>query len=104
MNRLKQITMIMAMALLANCSYNPKIDTMGRSGTYPTDQARKITNDIMLCQQFADKNTFRLYDTLNYGWGQYFHIATLGIIPAREMKYKTRVQQCLEGRGHSVIK
>ena len=103
MNKLKQITMIGAMVLLANCSYNPKIDTMGRSGTYPTDQAKKITNDIMLCQQFADKNTFRTYDTLNFGWGQYMHYATLGIIPARELKYKTRVQRCLEGRGHSVI-
>ena len=104
MNKLKQITIIGALVFLTNCAYNPKIDTMGRSGTYPTDQAKKITDDIQHCQQFADKNTFRLYDTLNYGWGQYFHIATLGIVPAREMKDKTRVQKCLEGRGHSVIK
>tara|TARA_R110000796_G_scaffold251978_1_gene384672 strand:- start:874 stop:1242 length:369 start_codon:yes stop_codon:yes gene_type:complete len=104
MNKLKQITMITAMVMLANCAYNPKIDTAGRSGTFPEAKAVEITNDVQHCQQFADANTFRLYDTLNWGWGQYFHIATLGIVPARELKYKTRVQKCLEGRGHSVVK
>ncbi len=100
----KTMIMITAMVMLTNCAYNPKIDTAGRSGTFDVDQAREITNDIQHCKQFADDNTFRLYDSLNWGWGQYFHIATLGIVPAREMKYKSRVQKCLEGRGHSVIK
>ena len=104
MNRLKQITMIAAMVMMANCSYNPRIDTVGRSGTFPDTQAERLTNNVMLCKQFADENTFRTYDTLNFGWGQYMHYATLGIIPARELKYRTRVQKCLEGRGHSVIK
>ena len=100
----KTMIMITAMVMLTNCAYNPKIDTAGRSGTFPDAKAAEITNDIQHCQQFAKENTFRLYDTLNWGWGQYFHIATLGIVPAREMKYKSRVQKCLEGRGHSVIK
>ena len=100
----RTITTIMIVISLTACSYNPKIDTVGRSGTFPDTQAERLTNDLHHCKQFADENTFRLYDTLNWGWGQYFHIATLGIVPAREMKYKTRVQKCLEGRGHSVIK
>ena len=103
-NMTKTMIMITAMVLLTNCAYNPKIDTAGRSGTFDSDQAREITNDIPHCKQFASENTMRLYDSLNWGWGQYFHIATLGIVPAREMKYKSRVQKCLEGRGHSVIK
>tara|TARA_R100001460_G_scaffold45472_3_gene82660 strand:- start:3511 stop:3816 length:306 start_codon:yes stop_codon:yes gene_type:complete len=101
---MKKTTMILAFLALTNCAYNPKIDTAGRSGTFPQAKAVEVTNDIQHCKQFANDNTFRLYDSLNWGWGQYFHIATLGIVPARELKYKKRVQKCLEGRGHSVIK
>ena len=101
---IKKILILGTMVMLTNCAYNPKIDTAGRSGTFPEAKAVEITNDIQHCKQFASDNTFRLYDTLNWGWGQYFHIATLGIVPARELKYKQRVQKCLEGRGHSVVK
>ena len=101
---IKKILILGTMVMLTNCAYNPKIDTAGRSGTYNEDKGREITNDIQHCKQFADENTFRLYDNVNWAWGQYWHIGTLGIIPARESKYKTRVQKCLAGRGHSVVK
>ena len=101
---IKKILTISTLVLLTNCAYNPKIDTAGRSGTFPEAKAVEITNDIQHCKQFADENTFRLYDNVNWAWGQYWHIGTLGIIPARESKYKQRVQKCLEGRGHSVVK
>ena len=100
---MRSITMIITVILLAGCSYTPKIDTVGRSGTFPDTQAERLTDDIQICKQYADEHTFRLYDTLNQGWGAYFHFATLGIVPKRESKYKQRVNQCLRGRGHSVI-
>ena len=100
----KIITLIFACVLMNACAYNPVVDTAGRSGTFTDDMAREITNDIQHCQKLADKNTFRLYDSANQVWGAYFHYATLGIVPPREWKYKTRVQDCLKGRGHSVIK
>lgn len=100
----KIITLIFACIIMNGCAYNPVIDTAGRSGTFNDDMAREITNDIQHCQKLADKNTFRLYDSANQVWGSYFHYATLGIIPLREWKYKTRVQDCLKGRGHSVVK
>ena len=101
---MKKTTIILAFLALTNCAYNPVIDTAGRSGTFDSDQAKKITDDIQHCQNLADKNTFRIYDSLNQVWGGYFHYATLGIVPQREWKYKKRVQECLKGRGHSVIK
>lgn len=100
----KIITLIFACVLMNACAYNPVIDTAGRSGTFNDDMAREITNDVQHCQKLADKNTFRLYDSANQIWSAYFHYGTLGIIPQREWKYKTRVQDCLKGRGHSVVK
>jgi hypothetical protein len=99
----RTITTIIMLISLTACSYNPKIDTVGRSGTFPDTQAERLTNDIQHCRQYADEHTFRIYDTLNQGWGAYFHYATLGIVPKRESKYRQRVDQCLRGRGHSVI-
>jgi hypothetical protein len=99
----RTITIITMLISLTACSYNPKIDTAGRSGTFPEAKAVEVTNDLQHCKQFADDNTFRLYDNINWAWGQYWHIGTLGIIPARESRYRQRVQKCLEGRGHSVI-
>ena len=101
---IKKITIACALVMVTNCAYNPVVDTGGRSGTFNSDQAKKITDDIQHCQTLADKNTFRLYDSLNQLWGGYFHYGTLGIVPPREWKYKTRVQECLKGRGHSIVK
>jgi hypothetical protein len=101
---MKKTMTILAFLALTNCAYNPVIDTAGRSGTFESDQAKKITDDIQHCQELADKNTFRPYDSLQQVWSGYFHYASLGIIPKREWKYKERVQACLKGRGHSVIK
>ena len=101
---MKKTLLMMTLISLTACAYNPRVDTHGRSGTFTADQASEITNDIQHCRQFADEHTFRLYDTLNQGWGAYFHYATLGIVPKRESVYKRRVDDCLKGRGHSVVR
>lgn len=101
---MKQFTILLVLISLTACAYNPRVDTHGRSGTFTEDQASEITNDIQHCREFADEHTFRLYDTLNQGWGAYFHYATLGIVPKRESAYKRRVDDCLRGRGHSVVR
>ena len=43
--------------LLQGCAYKPIIDSNGRSGTFNEDKANQITNDIILCEQLAEKNT-----------------------------------------------
>ena len=38
---------ILVCTLLNGCAYNPIIDTAGKSGTFNTDQAKEITNDLI---------------------------------------------------------
>lgn len=95
--------MIAALVVLTGCAYNPKIDTRGRSGTYDSDQARNITNDINHCRTVAGSITNRAWDEYKQLTNLYFTTVTLGIVPLRERTYVRRVKQCLKGRGHSVI-
>ena len=48
---------ILVCTLLNGCAYNPVIDTAGKSGTFNTDQAKEITNDLQHCKTIADNNT-----------------------------------------------
>lgn len=88
---------------LTGCSYQPIIDTAGRSGTYAENKATEITNDVQHCKELADEHTVRSVDQVQTAMNWYFSTATLGIIPRKESRYKKRVRRCLEGRGHSVI-
>lgn len=99
----KIITVIITGILLQQCAYNPKIDTAGRSGTYNTDQARLITDDVQHCKKIADEITNRAWDEWKQISNLYATTITLGIIPLREKTYNRRVKQCLTGRGHSVL-
>ena len=38
------------------CSYKPVIDTAGRSGTFKSDRASEITNDLQHCKTIAKAN------------------------------------------------
>jgi hypothetical protein len=89
---------------LTACSYKPVIDTAGRSGTFTTDQAREITNDIQHCEKLVDQHVNKTWDTYQQAVNWYFSTASLGLIPKRQSTYKEAVKQCLINRGHSVIK
>jgi len=41
---------VLFMTLLQSCAYKPIIDTAGKSGTFNTDQAKEITNDMQHCK------------------------------------------------------
>ena len=97
-------TTLLVLMLLSACAYNPVIDTAGRSGTYDEDKAREVTNDIQHCRKLADEHTIRVWDHWSQAVNIYVSTATLGIIPRKDSVYKTRVRECLKGRGHSVIK
>lgn len=88
---------------MTGCAYTPIIDTAGRSGTFPTEQAVEITNDIQHCRELADEHTVRTLDMAQEAVNMYVSYGTLGIVPRRESTYKVRVRKCLEGRGHSVL-
>ena len=50
----KLVTYILLVVFVTGCSYNPVIDTAGRSGTFPQTQAVEITNDVQHCKELAD--------------------------------------------------
>ena len=94
---------LIALIVASGCSYQPIIDTGGRSGTYAENKAAEITNDVQHCKQLADEHTVTSIDQVQTAMNWYFSTATFGIIPRKESTYKKRVRRCLEGRGHSVI-
>ena len=54
---MRKILLLGLMLLVTNCStYNPVVDTLGRSGTYNEDRAREITNDLQHCKTLAKEH------------------------------------------------
>ncbi len=51
------LTLAISCTLLSACAYKPLIDTAGKSGTFNTDQAKEITNDMQHCKTLAKNNT-----------------------------------------------
>ena len=90
----KMIMLIgLSITLLQGCAkYEPLVDTRGRSGTYNESRAEEITNDKLLCSQFAKNNTTKMSNIK-------FWIFS----PKMETEYQSYYRQCLKGRGHSVI-
>lgn len=92
--RKKMIMLIgLSITLLQGCAkYEPLVDTRGRSGTYNESRAEEITNDKLLCSQFAKNNTTKMSNVTYWIFS-----------PKMETRYQAYYKQCLTGRGHSVI-
>ncbi len=83
----------LSIALLQGCAkYEPLVDTRGRSGTYNESRAEEITNDKLLCSQFAKNNTTKMSNVTYWIFS-----------PKMETRYQAYYRQCLHNRGHSVI-
>jgi len=74
------------------CAYNPIIDTAGKSGTFNTDQAKEITNDLQHCKSLADQNS-------TFWAGLVFWIES----PTADTQHESIYRKCLVNRGHSVL-
>ena len=86
------LTLAISCTLLSACAYKPLIDTSGRSGTFDTDQAKEITNDLQHCKTLAKDNTTFVGNILYW---------TLS--PTMDTKKESLTRKCLTGRGHNVI-
>ena len=91
------------MTLLQGCAYKPIIDSNGRSGTFNEDKANQITNDIILCEQLAEKNTNQVVESYKVVHNWYLRPSTLWLMPKVEYTRKKLIRNCLTGRGHNVI-
>ena len=84
---------MLSVSLLQGCSsYKPLIDTSGRSGTFNTDQAKEITNDLQHCKTLAKDNTSFVSNILYWS-----------VSPTMDTKYESITRKCLTKRGHSVL-
>jgi len=89
--------------LLQGCTFKPIIDTNGRSGTFNNSTAENITNDIILCQELAKKNTNDLVESYKVVHNWYLRPSTLWLMPKAEYTNQKLVRNCLTKRGHSVL-
>jgi hypothetical protein len=91
------------MTLLQGCAYKPIIDSNGRSGTFNEDKANQITNDIILCEQIAEKNTNQVVESYKVVHNWYLRPSTLWLMPKAEYTRKKLIRNCLINRGHSLL-
>ena len=91
------------MTLLQGCAYKPIIDSNGRSGTFNEDKANPITNDIILCEQLAEKNTNQVVESYKVVHNWYLRPSTLWLMPKVEYTRKKLIRNCLINRGHSLL-
>lgn len=91
------------MTLLQGCAYKPIIDSNGRSGTFNEDKANQITNDIILCEQIAEKNTNQVVESYKVVHNWYLRPSTLWLMPKVEYTRKKLIRNCLINRGHSLL-
>ena len=97
------LLLMLSMTLLQACSYRPIIDSSGRSGTFNSSTAENITNDIILCQELAKKDTNDLVESYKVVHNWYLRPSTLWLMPKAEYTNNKLVRNCLKGRGHNVI-
>ena len=86
------LTLAISCTLLSACAYKPIIDTAGKSGTFNTDQAKEITNDMQHCKTLAKNNTSFVGNIVYW---------TLS--PTMDTKKESLTRKCLTNRGHSVL-
>ena len=97
------LTLAIYCFLLSARAYKPIIDTAGRSGTFDNDRANLISDDIVICEQLAKKNTNHLIESYKVVHNWYIRPQTLWLMPKAEYTNKKLVKNCLLNRGHSVI-
>jgi len=100
---MKKLILIASSLLLANCAYNPKVDTVGRSGTFDKSRAEQLTNDLVICRNIVDENVNYFVEGYAYVHNWVIRPQTLFIVPKMEYKEKKYMDNCLTGRGHSII-
>jgi len=86
------LTLGLVCTLLNACAYKPIIDTAGKSGTFNTDQAKEITNDMQHCKTLAKNNTSFVGNILYWS-----------LSPTMDSKKESLTRKCLTNRGHSVL-
>ena len=86
---------------LTSCSYNPVIDSRGKSSANIDGTAERIHDDLYTCKDVAKDNTNVVGDS-----GKKVYNAMRWRVLWLSPQLKTSndlVKKCLEGRGHNVL-
>lgn len=97
------IVMILMFMALAGCShYEPLVDSRGKSSANLDSSMDRYHDDLYTCQQLVDTNT---NDFVNAGRVVYnnFRWRVLWLSPKLETS-KDYINNCMAGRGYSIIK
>jgi hypothetical protein len=89
--------------MITSCSYNPVIDTAGRSGTFDKSNATQITNDLQHCKTLAKENTNEVLEGFKVVHNWYIRPSLLFLPDKAEYNYKPMVNKCMTLRGHAVL-
>ena len=101
---MKTLLGLILILLITNCtSYKAVIDTSGRSGTFPHSKAEDITNDIILCEKFAEKTLSDSQEFQAWLIDNIFRPASLGVVSKADDTRKNYTRKCLINRGHSLL-
>ena len=87
-----RLLIVLSLLFVSACSYKPIVDTGGRSGTFSTDRASKITDDTNQCHLEIKKHVNMIENVWHWAWSQ-----------ESETKYKKMMKTCMTKRGHSVL-
>ena len=91
------------MLMITSCSYNPLIDTQGRSGTFDESRADYITNDLHHCKMIAKENTNNLLEGFKVVHNWYVRPSLFFLPDEMEYTYEPMVNKCMTLRGHAVL-
>jgi len=100
----KIILFALLSGLLISCtSYKAIIDTKGRSGSYPSDRASEITDDIIICEKLTNDNIGAITDTIVWGYNNIFRGFFFWLPPEQKQTRENYMRKCLQNRGHSLL-
>ena len=91
------------MLMITSCSYNPVIDTAGKSGSFDESRADQITNDLQHCKTLAKENTNNVLEGFKVVHNWYIRPSLLFLPDKAEYDYKRMVNKCMTLRGHAVL-
>lgn len=95
------LKILLIMLLLTSCTYKPVIDHRGNKGS---EVAYRYNDDLQTCKAIAKENTNTIVEFAKGTYNWYIRPQLLWLPDKAGYSYKPMVQECLQQRGHSVLK
>lgn len=94
-------SLLLIIFLLTSCTYKPVVDHRGNKGK---EVAYRYNDDLQTCKAIAEENTNSVIEFAKGTYNWYIRPQLLWLPDKAEYNYKRIVQECLQQRGHSVLK